>query len=89
MKHITKLAFAVALPFLGAAACGNDLSGPKLDENPNLATTVRTPDQYFVAIQAATWAVQEGALAPDRGNLAPALCRSRPPVQLDRHLLVR
>lgn len=67
MKHITKLAFAVALPFLGAAACGNDLSGPKLDENPNLATTVRTPDQYFVAIQAATWAVQEGALARTAG----------------------
>ena len=67
MKRITKLVVAVALPFLGAAACGNDLSGPKLDENPNLATQVRSPDQYFVAIQAATWAVQEGALARTAG----------------------
>lgn len=50
-----------------AGACKDYLSGPKLDENPNIQVEVRTPDQYFIGIQANTWAVQEGALARTAG----------------------
>ena len=67
MRNILKTAVAVTLLAGSATACSDFLSGPKLDENPNLATEVRTADQYFVGIQAATWAVQEGALARTAG----------------------
>ncbi|HEY0241286.1 MAG TPA: SusD/RagB family nutrient-binding outer membrane lipoprotein [Gemmatimonadaceae bacterium] len=67
MKNILRPAVVVAFLAAGATACSDYLSGPKLDENPNLATTVRTPDQYFIGVQAATWAVQEGALARTAG----------------------
>lgn len=67
MKTIIKSAVALTLLVGGATACSDYLSGPKLDENPNLATRVRTANQYFVGVQAATWAVQEGALARTAG----------------------
>ena len=67
MKNIIKSAIALTMLVGGAAACSDYLSGPKLDEDPNQATRVRTPDQYFVGVQAATWAVQEGALARTAG----------------------
>jgi starch-binding outer membrane protein, SusD/RagB family len=68
MNRIAKSAGAALLVVFGAGACSMfDLSGPKLDENPNLATTVRTPDQYFVGIQAAMYSVQEGGLARTSG----------------------
>ena len=67
MNRLIRPALAAALLFVGASACTDYLSGPKLDENPNLASTVRTPDQYFIGVQAAAWAVQEGALARTAG----------------------
>lgn len=67
MNRILRPALAAALLFTGVSACGDYLSGPKLDENPNLATNVRSPDQFFISIQANTWAVQEGALARTAG----------------------
>jgi len=67
MKTILRSA-VIAVALVGAVtACSDFLSGPKLDENPNLSTEVRTPNQYFIGIQAATWAVQEGALARTAG----------------------
>jgi hypothetical protein len=67
MNRIIRPGLVAALLVFGASACGDYLSGPKLDENPNLADEVRTPDQYFVGIQAAAFAVQEGALARTAG----------------------
>lgn len=43
--------------------CGDFLSGPKLTTDPNKQTTTRTPDQYFVPIQANTWFLNEGQIA--------------------------
>lgn len=67
MRHIKKIALVAAIPFAGAVSCGVDLSGPKLDQNPNIATVARTPGQYLLGIQAATWATQEGGLARTAG----------------------
>lgn len=67
MNRIIRPGLVAALLVFGASACGDYLSGPKLDENPNLAGEVRTPDQYFIGIQAAAFAVQEGALARTAG----------------------
>lgn len=67
MNRIIRPVLAAALLVMGASACGDYLSGPKLDENPNLATDVRTPDQYFIGIQVAAFSVQEGALARTAG----------------------
>jgi starch-binding outer membrane protein, SusD/RagB family len=67
MKNILRAAVTSTLLIGSAVACSDFLSGPKLDENPNLATEVRTADQYFIGIQAASWAVQEGALARTAG----------------------
>ena len=43
--------------------CGDFLSGPKLTTDPNKQQETRTPDQYFVPIQANTWFLNEGQLA--------------------------
>ncbi|MEO5588533.1 MAG: SusD/RagB family nutrient-binding outer membrane lipoprotein [Gemmatimonadaceae bacterium] len=68
MKLIATGFGAALLLSIGATGCNQfDLSGPKLDENPNLASQVRTPDQYLVGIQAAAFSVQEGALARTAG----------------------
>jgi hypothetical protein len=42
---------------------GDFLSGPKLTTDPNKQQETRTPDQYFVPIQANTWFLNEGQLA--------------------------
>ena len=42
---------------------GDFLSGPKLTTDPNKQQVTRTPDQYFVPIQANTWFLNEGQLA--------------------------
>jgi hypothetical protein len=44
-----------------------DLSGPKLDDNPNIQTAVRTPSQYLPAILAAQALFQEGGVARTAG----------------------
>lgn len=52
------------LAVAGVAGCNMfDLSGPKLDENPNIQTEVRTPSQFLPAILAAQGVFQEGNLA--------------------------
>lgn len=43
--------------------CGDYLSGPKLSDDPNKQQTVRTPNQYFIPVQANTWFFQEGQVA--------------------------
>lgn len=56
------------LALAGVAGCNMfDLSGPKLDENPNIQTEVRTPSQYLPAILAASALFQEGNLARTSG----------------------
>lgn len=46
------------------AGCKGDfLSGPKLTTDPNKQSETRTPDQFFVPIQANTWFLNEGQLA--------------------------
>lgn len=46
------------------AGCKGDfLSGPKLTTDPNKQQETRTPDQFFVPIQANTWFLNEGQLA--------------------------
>ena len=56
------------LALVGAAGCNMfDLSGPKLDENPNIQTEVRTPSQYLPAILAAQALFQEGGVARTAG----------------------
>jgi len=44
-------------------ACSDFLSGPKLTTDPNKQQVTRTPDQFFVPIQANTWFLNEGQLA--------------------------
>jgi starch-binding outer membrane protein, SusD/RagB family len=46
-----------------ATGCGDFLSGPKLTSDPNKQQETRSPDQYFVPIQANTWMLNEGQLA--------------------------
>lgn len=56
------------LTLVATAGCNMfDLSGPKLDENPNIQTEVRTPSQYLPAILAAQGLFQEGGLARTAG----------------------
>jgi len=59
-----KVALGAVLPILAVLGCKGDyLSGPKLTTDPNAQTEVRTPDQYFVAIQANEFFQQESGLA--------------------------
>ncbi len=64
MHKSFKVALGAILTVIGVAGCGGDfLSGPKLTTDPNAQTDVRTPDQYFVAIQANEFFEQESGLA--------------------------
>ena len=59
-----KIALGAVLPILAVLGCKGDyLSGPNLTTDPNAQTEVRTPDQYFVAIQANQFFQQESGLA--------------------------
>lgn len=49
---------------MSVASCNAfDLSGPKLDEDPNIQTEVRNPEQYFLGIHSAQAFFQEGNVA--------------------------
>lgn len=62
MKNIIyKILGVVAV--ISATSCGFDLSGPKLDENPNIQTEALNPGQYFVGIHSAQALLQEGNVA--------------------------
>jgi hypothetical protein len=55
------------VPLMAAAAIAScnafDLSGPKLDEDPNIQTEVRSPEQLFLGIHSAQAFFQEGNVA--------------------------
>ncbi len=53
----------VVLALFSAGCKGDFLSGPKLTTDPNKQTETRTPDQYFIPIEANTWFLNEGQLA--------------------------
>lgn len=62
--HIKFTGLIAGLLAAGAlTACNDFLSGPKLTDDPNKQQEVRTPDQYFVPIQANLWFLNEGQLA--------------------------
>ena len=64
MYKLYKVALGAVLPILAVLGCKGDyLSGPKLTTDPNAQTEVRTPDQYFVAIQANQFFEQESGPA--------------------------
>ena len=63
MHRITKGLLGVTAA-IALTACNNfELSGPKLDEDPNIQTRALNPGQYFVAIHSAQALVQEGNVA--------------------------
>jgi starch-binding outer membrane protein, SusD/RagB family len=64
MIYPRKILIAGLVAATFAAGCKGDfLSGPKLTTDPNKQQTTRTPDQYFIPIQANTWFLNEGQLA--------------------------
>lgn len=63
MQKSTRIFLATIAFASVTTGCGDYLSGPKLTTDPNKQQTTRTPDQYFVPIQANTWFLQEGQIA--------------------------
>ncbi|MDQ6717373.1 MAG: SusD/RagB family nutrient-binding outer membrane lipoprotein, partial [Gemmatimonadota bacterium] len=63
MQKSTRIFLATIAFASVTTGCGDYLSGPKLTTDPNKQQTTRTPDQYFVPIQANTWFLNEGQLA--------------------------
>lgn len=63
MRNSTKILVAGFVLAFVATGCGDFLSGPKLTTDPNKQQETRTPDQYFVPIQANTWFLNEGQMA--------------------------
>lgn len=61
----TKFTGLIAGLFAAGAltACNDFLSGPKLTDDPNKQQEVRTPDQYFIPVQANMWFLNEGQVA--------------------------
>ena len=63
MHKSIKVAVGAILLVVAGASCKDYLSGPKLTTDPNTQTEVRTPDQFFVAVQANQFFEQESGLA--------------------------
>ncbi|MDP9200350.1 MAG: SusD/RagB family nutrient-binding outer membrane lipoprotein [Gemmatimonadota bacterium] len=63
MRKSTKILVAGFVLTSVVTGCGDFLSGPKLTTDPNKQQETRTPDQYFVPIQANTWFLNEGQMA--------------------------
>ena len=63
MHKSTKILIASFVVASVTTGCGDFLSGPKLTTDPNKQQETRTPDQYFVPIQANTWFLNEGQIA--------------------------
>jgi len=63
MRNSTKIIVAGFVLTSVTTGCGDFLSGPKLTTDPNKQTETRTPDQWFVPIQANTWFLNEGQIA--------------------------
>ena len=63
MRNSSKILIAGFVIASVTTGCGDFLSGPKLTTDPNKQQETRTPDQYFVPIQANTWFLNEGQIA--------------------------
>lgn len=63
MRNSSKILIAGFVMASVMTGCGDFLSGPKLTTDPNKQQETRTPDQYFVPIQANTWFLNEGQIA--------------------------
>jgi starch-binding outer membrane protein, SusD/RagB family len=63
MRNSRKILIAGFVLASFTTACGDFLSGPKLTDDPNKQQETRTPDQWFVPIQANTWFLNEGQIA--------------------------
>lgn len=63
MQKSTRIFLATIALASVTTGCGDFLSGPKLTTDPNKQQITRTPDQYFVPIQANTWFMNEGQIA--------------------------
>lgn len=63
MRNTMRILIAGFVMASVTTGCGDFLSGPKLTTDPNKQTETRTPDQWFVPIQANTWFLNEGQLA--------------------------
>jgi starch-binding outer membrane protein, SusD/RagB family len=63
MRNSSKILIAGFVLASVTTGCGDFLSGPKLTTDPNKQQETRTPDQYFVPIQANTWFLNEGQIA--------------------------
>jgi hypothetical protein len=63
MRNSSKILIAGFVLASVTTGCGDFLSGPKLTTDPNKQTETRTPDQYFVPIQANAWFLNEGQIA--------------------------
>jgi hypothetical protein len=63
MKSILRGSLALAAVLAVSGCDAFDLSGPKLDEDPNIQEVALTPDQYFIGIHSAQALLQEGNLA--------------------------
>lgn len=63
MQKSTRIFLATIALASVTAGCGDFLSGPKLTTDPNKQQITRTPDQFFVPIQANTWFMNEGQIA--------------------------
>lgn len=63
MLKATKITLATFVFASAITGCGDFLSGPKLTQDPNKPQITRSPDQFFVPIQANTWFLNEGQLA--------------------------
>jgi hypothetical protein len=63
MKPILRSALPLAAVMAVASCNAFDLSGPKLDEDPNIQTEVRSPEQYFLGIHSSQAFFQEGNVA--------------------------
>ena len=62
MRHTLRLLLSAALA-LGAAACGDFLSGPGVDKDPNNITKLTRPGPLYIGIQALQSVQFEGQLA--------------------------
>lgn len=63
MRNSMKILIAGFVLASVTTGCGDFLSGTKLTTDPNKQTETRTPDQYFIPIQANTWFLNEGQIA--------------------------
>ncbi len=63
MRNSSKILIAGFVMAFVTTGCGDFLSGPKLTTDPNKQQETRTPDQFFVPIQANTWFLNEGQIA--------------------------